>query len=82
MQGTETELNACGAAVLTPTHTSQLFAYMGAVQPLGPWVKYGVRSPKFIWTPVYRCTHWLRTHNSPSRPAFGLIYEGAKGQPR
>jgi hypothetical protein len=43
-----------GAAVLTPTHTSQLVAYMGAVQPLGPWVKYGIRSPKFIWTPVYR----------------------------
>ncbi len=20
----------------------------------------GVRSPKFIWAPVYSCTHWLR----------------------
>ncbi len=24
-----------------------------------PQVKYGVRSPKFIWAPVYSCTHWL-----------------------
>ncbi len=38
----------------------------------GGWakVKYGVRSPKFIWASgaqVHRCTHWL-------------IYEGAIGQ--
>jgi hypothetical protein len=45
--------------------------------------KYGVRSPKFILTPVYSCTHclppWLKL---PPSPAFGLIYEGAIGQPR
>jgi hypothetical protein len=28
-------------------------------------VKYGVRSPNFIWAPVYSCTHWLRPCNSP-----------------
>jgi hypothetical protein len=38
-------------------------------------VKYGVRSPKFIWAPVYSCTHWLRPRNSPAPPAFGLVYE-------
>ncbi len=43
-------------------------------------VKYGVLSPKFIWAPVYSCTHWLRPCNPPP-PAFGLIYEGAIGQP-
>jgi hypothetical protein len=31
---------------------------------------------------VYSCTHWLRPRNSPPPPAFGLIYEGAIGQPR
>ncbi len=46
------------------------------------WVKYGVRSPKFIWAPVYSCTHWLRPRNSPPPPTFGLIYEGAIGLPR
>ncbi len=28
---------------------------------------YGVRYPKFIWTPVYSCTHWLR----PLSPHLG-----------
>jgi hypothetical protein len=37
-------------------------------------VKYGVRSPKFIWAPVF---HWLR----PSTPPSPRIYEGAIGQP-
>ncbi len=47
-------------------------------------VKYGVRFAKFIWAPVYSCTHWLRPHNSPPPhpPAFGLIYEGAIGHSR
>jgi hypothetical protein len=31
----------------------------------------------FVWSPVHSCTHWLRPRNSPSPPAFGLIYEGA-----
>ena len=37
--------------------------------------------PKFIWAPVYSCTHGLRPHNSPPPPACGLIYEDAIGQP-
>jgi hypothetical protein len=32
-----------------------------------------VRSQKFIWAPVYSCTHWLRPRIFPP-PAFGLIY--------
>ncbi len=36
---------------------------------------------EFIWAPVFSCTHWLRPRNPPT-PAFGLIYEGAMGQPR
>jgi hypothetical protein len=44
-------------------------------------VKYGVRSPKFIWDTVYSFTHWMRPRNPPP-PSFGLIYEGAIGQPR
>jgi hypothetical protein len=39
-------------------------------------VKYGVRSLKFIWAPVYSCFHWLRPCNSRPHPAFGLIYQG------
>ncbi len=31
---------------------------------------------------VHSCTHWLRPRNPPPPPAFGLIYEGAIGQPR
>ncbi len=45
-------------------------------------VKYGIRSSKFIWAPVYSCTHWLRPRNPPPPTAFGLIYEGAIGQSR
>jgi hypothetical protein len=30
---------------------------------------------------VHSCTHWLRA-DTPQTPAFGLIYEGAIGQPR
>ncbi len=33
-----------------------------------PLVKYGVRSPKVIWAPVYSCLHWLRPRNSPHLP--------------
>ncbi len=49
-----------------------------------PWPQftYGVRSLKFIWAPVYRCTHWLRSRNCPPPPAFGPVYEGAICQPR
>jgi hypothetical protein len=31
-------------------------------------VKYGVRSLKFIWAPVYSCTHWLGPRNSSPPP--------------
>jgi hypothetical protein len=34
-------------------------------------VKYGVRSPKVIWAPLYSCTHWLRPRNSPLPPHLG-----------
>ncbi len=44
--------------------------------------KYVVRSPTFIWAPVYICTHWLRPRNSPPPPTFGLIYGGAIGHPK
>ncbi len=42
-------------------------------------VKYGVGSPKFIWAAVLI---GLRPRNSPTPPAFVLIYESAIGQPR
>jgi hypothetical protein len=53
----------------------------------GAQVKYGVRSPShqslfgFLCIQLY-ITNWLRPRNSPPPPAFGLIYEGAIGQPR
>ncbi len=34
-------------------------------------VKYGVRNLKFIFAPVYSCTHWLRPRNSPPPPHLG-----------
>jgi hypothetical protein len=35
------------------------------------------------WAPCAHCTQWLRPRNRNPRPrAFGLIYEGAIGQPR
>jgi hypothetical protein len=57
-------------------------AHQGSVHRLnqGGWVKYGERSTKFIWAPVYSCTHFQRHRNlPPPHPAFGLIYEGAIG---
>jgi hypothetical protein len=32
------------------------------------FIKYGVRSPKFIWAPRYSCTHGLRPRNTPPTP--------------
>jgi hypothetical protein len=43
------------------------------------WFKYKARSPKFIWAPVYSLFTLAET---PQLPPFGLIYEGAIGQPR
>jgi hypothetical protein len=46
-------------------------------------VKYGVRSPKFIWAPCAQPYSLAETpRNLPPPPAFGLIYEGAVDQPR
>jgi hypothetical protein len=36
--------------------------------PIGYMVKYEVRSPKFIWAPMFSCTHWLRPRNIPPPP--------------
>jgi hypothetical protein len=38
------------------------------------YVKYEVRSPKFIWAHVYSCTHWLRSRNSPLPPDWAYIH--------
>jgi hypothetical protein len=43
-------------------------------------VKYGVRSSKFIWAPCAQLYSLAETPRHP--PAFGLIDEGAIGQPR
>jgi hypothetical protein len=45
-------------------------------------VKYGVRSPKFIWDLYAQLYSMDETPQLPPSPAFGLIYEGAFGQPR
>ncbi len=48
-----------------------------------PEVKYGVKSPKFIWAPVYvQLYSYAETPHLPPPTAFGLIHEGAIGQPR
>jgi hypothetical protein len=39
--------------------------------PSGQQDKYEVRSPKYIWAPVYSCTHWLRPRNYPLPPHLG-----------
>ncbi len=40
-------------------------------ETVAPYVKYRVRSPKFIWAPVSSCTHWLRPRNSRPPPHLG-----------
>ncbi len=46
-------------------------------------VKCGVRSPKFIWVPDAQLCSLAETPQPILLPpAFGLIYEGAIGQPR
>ncbi len=49
-----------------------------------PQVKYEVRSPKFIWAPCAQLYTLAEIPNPPPpfSPAFGLINEGAIGQPR
>jgi hypothetical protein len=41
-----------------------------------PQVKYGVRSPKFIWAHVYSCTHWLRPPKLPPSPRIRAHLRG------
>ncbi len=43
--------------------TSTIFV-ISAFHVPNTYVKYGVRSPKFIWAPVYICTPWLKHRNS------------------
>ncbi len=40
-------------------------------------VKYGVKSPKFIWFPVYSCTgtHWLRPCSPPRTSALLVSHD-------
>jgi hypothetical protein len=45
------------------------------------WFKFGFRSPKFIWAPCAQLYSLAETPQHPP-PAFGLICEGAIGQPR
>jgi hypothetical protein len=48
-----------------------------------PWVKYGVRSPKYIWALCAQLfCYSLAEAPHPPPLAYGLIYEGAIGQPR
>jgi hypothetical protein len=49
---------------------------------LDPWVKYGVRSPKFIWAPCVKLHSLAETPQPPSSLPFWLIYEGVIGHPR
>ncbi len=42
----------------------------------------GVRSPKFIWAPVYSCIHWLRLRNFPPPPHLGSGYTRGGSQDR
>jgi hypothetical protein len=49
------------------------------MEAVNHWVKYGVRSPKFIWVYVHSCTVELAETPQPHSPAFGLIYEGDIG---
>ncbi len=50
---------------------SVIFCYRLNSHLLQSKVKYGIRSPKFIWAPVYNCTHWLRPRDSPLSPHLG-----------
>ncbi len=62
-------------AKLYPCHTENKES-KGVVQSQ---VKYGVRSPKFVWTP---CAQLYSLADTPPSPAVRLTYEGDIGQPR
>ncbi len=55
-----------------------------AARRSNPQVKYGVRSPKFIWAPCVLLYSLAETPHLPLPPVFGFIYvyEGAIDQPR
>ncbi len=53
------------------SHLRRTFMYC-----LHVWIKYGVRSPNFIWGPVYSSTHWLRSRNYPHTPRIWAHIRG------
>jgi hypothetical protein len=53
-----------------------MLKWRGTMEVSYPQVKYGVRFPKFIWAPVYGCTHWLRLRNSPTSPRIWAHIRG------
>ncbi len=64
---TEPQLNLrwtwawCAEIIWSSSLCLSLFSRPGFFPLVGrPLVKYGVRSPKFIWAPVYSCAHWLQ----------------------
>jgi hypothetical protein len=61
--------------VLNPALYLVVFKTVGFTSPtkpkLPPTAKYGVRSLKFIWAPVYSSTHWLRPPQLPLPPHLG-----------
>ncbi len=50
--------------------------FFGSLWKFWPQVKYGVRSPKFIWAPVYSSTHWLKPRNFLEQMEFYFIWKG------
>jgi hypothetical protein len=74
------EQRVCTSLFLSESHhlslyLSKIFSFHNLL--LKPMVKYGVRSPKFIWAPVYSCTHWLRPRNLPPLPPHLGSYKRA-----
>ncbi len=66
-------------ARLPRTHPAQTSISLGIANLITKHV-YGVRSPKFIWTPVY-VQPVLIGRDPATPPAFGLIYDGDFGRP-
>ncbi len=73
-------------AYQTSDHTSAgglhclIIQYKFIYARLYPQAKYGVTSPKFIWAPCAQL--YSLAEPLPPPPAYGLICEGAIGQPR
>jgi hypothetical protein len=75
----ETRVGAGPATPLTTIRVQQTGDIFNYKKEL--WNKTIGSSPEFICAPVYSCSHWLISLNSPTSPTFGLIYEGAIRQP-